>query len=282
MVDKVSFVTFYQNTIVPEQAVLICALGQAGFLIKGGGKILLIDPYLSNSVEEENPEPAGLFSRAFSPPVQPEVLTGIDLILVTHHHRDHCDPSSIVPIIKNNPSCRIIAPASSILELEQKGISGDSCISCTLGKWMSDESIAWQAIPAAHPELKLDSNGNSDYVGYLLKINGVNLYHSGDTMFYDGLAEIIKSQLDPLHIGFIVVNGRDAEREYLGIVGNMLPDEAFQLAKQTATELMIPMHNDLFMRNSVDPGEIRDIHRKNYPGQNVLWLRAGDAFLFVK
>ena len=62
-------------------------LGQAGFLfITHGGTTVMIDPYLSNTLEEEQ-GPA--YHRQV--PVQPEFLCTPDVLLITHSHADHMD-----------------------------------------------------------------------------------------------------------------------------------------------------------------------------------------------
>lgn len=62
-------------------------LGQAGLLIETGGKKIMVDPYLSDSVEAINPKnwrrvavDESLFEE------------DIDMIVITHDHLDHLDP----------------------------------------------------------------------------------------------------------------------------------------------------------------------------------------------
>ncbi len=282
MGEQISFTQFYKATEVPGNAVLICALGQAGFLVKGGGIVLLIDPYLTNSVEDENPDPPGLFNRSFCPPVQPGELAGIDYVFVTHHHRDHCDPGTLLPIVQQNPGCKIIAPPDSVQELLKFNIPDSSLHNLDSIKWQELDGVGFCAVPAAHPDVPQNLVEMPDYVGYLLTVNGIHLYHSGDTVSYGGLEEKIRSSLQSIDIACIVVNGRDETREKMGIVGNLNPGEALHLAKEIHAKLMIPMHNDLFLGNSTDPDELTQLRQRDYPDQNVLLLRAGDGFLYIK
>ena len=65
-------------------------LGQAGLLMETGGKIVLIDPYLSNSVAKVNP----LNDRRV--PVEEQFLhIKPDVIICTHNHLDHVDPETL-------------------------------------------------------------------------------------------------------------------------------------------------------------------------------------------
>ncbi len=58
-------------------------LGHASFLVRLGGVTLLIDPVLDS--------PSVFMERFSVLPLAPAQLTGIDYILVSHDHRDHCD-----------------------------------------------------------------------------------------------------------------------------------------------------------------------------------------------
>ena len=46
-----------------------------------------------------------------------------------------------------------------------------------------------QAIPSAHEGLDTDAAGRHLYLGYVIEAEGCRLYHSGDSLAYDGLAE---------------------------------------------------------------------------------------------
>ena len=71
-------------------------LGQTGFVIKSpGGKLIVIDPYLSNSAKAIG-EPLGLnLDRQVPPPLTPRDLVGVDLYAMTHSHGDHLDPETL-------------------------------------------------------------------------------------------------------------------------------------------------------------------------------------------
>jgi len=61
--------------------------------------------------------------------------------------------------------------------------------------------------------------------------------------------------LDP-HVSLLPINGRHAEREARGIVGNLNEREAAWLAAAIGAETLIPMHHDLFARNLGSASEL--------------------------
>src|SRR5207249_6229693 len=93
---------------VPEGHLAVWALGQSGFLLKGGGHVVVIDPYLSNYVEEIAPEPKGAFARRVPIVARPEELDMVDLALSTHQHDDHCDPKTLIPLMQAAPRALVL------------------------------------------------------------------------------------------------------------------------------------------------------------------------------
>ena len=65
-------------------------LGQAGLLIETEGVIIMIDPYLSDSVAAVNPKN---YRRV---PVEERFLRmRPDVLICTHNHLDHTDPETL-------------------------------------------------------------------------------------------------------------------------------------------------------------------------------------------
>ena len=83
---------------VPPRAVTLWWLGQAGFIIKSpAGKIIALDPYLSNSCKSLGDEVGFNLDRLVPPAMRPEDLVTADLYVMTHSHRDHFDPETVGP-----------------------------------------------------------------------------------------------------------------------------------------------------------------------------------------
>lgn len=70
----------------------ITKFGHCCLLLETRGKRILIDP--------------GTLSQNF------EALTGIDIILITHEHADHCHTESIASLLKTNPEAIVVTNTS--------------------------------------------------------------------------------------------------------------------------------------------------------------------------
>ena len=111
------------------------------------------------------------------------------------------------------------------------------------------------------------SGGLTRFLGYVLDAGGVRIYHAGDTIRFEGM-EVMLRDLE-IDVGLLPINGRDAEREARGIVGNLSEREAARLAGEVDLDLLIPMHYDLFERNLGSAALLVDIVDQGHPGVPV-------------
>jgi L-ascorbate metabolism protein UlaG (beta-lactamase superfamily) len=128
-------------------------LGHSSFRIKAEGKIIYVDPY-----EGEYSEKA-------------------DVILVTHSHFDHCDPSKIKKV--RLPNTVIIAPQDCAPKI------GGDVKTLKPGQETTVGKIRIRAVEAYNNK-RFRSPGNPFHpkglgVGYLITAGGKTVYHAGDT-----------------------------------------------------------------------------------------------------
>ena len=89
-----------------------------------------------------------------------------------------------------------------------------------------------------------------------MEASGVRLYHAGDTIVTPEVTATVETHRP--HVVLLPINGRDAEREARGIVGNMDASEAVELALAVSAHLLVPIHWDGFRGNTVPPGSAVD------------------------
>src|SRR5947199_373863 len=158
-------------------------LGQSGFLVESAGRRLLIDPFFS---EHED--------RMYPPPPIDQFGANIDRVLVTHEHLDHLDTESLPQIAARSPGVEIVVPAP---------IAGAGFTGVRPGDRLDTITVV-PAIHAVHPEDGY-SDGGGRFVGYVLELDDVVIYHAGDTIVSDELL----AALEPLRIdvALLPVNG---------------------------------------------------------------------------
>ena len=201
-------------------------LGHAGFLIKNS-KAIYIDPY---NIKEKS-EPA-------------------DIILITHSHYDHCSFADLDKIIKEGT--RIIAPADcqsiiakfktpvkmEIVEPNQELEFGDLKIS-TFPSYNIDKHF--------HPQ-------EESWVGYVMKIGDIIIYHSGDTDLIPEMQKLTGyKQQGKEFVALLPVGGRFT----------MSAEEAAEAANIIKPTLAIPMHWGTLVGTETDAQDFVELCKDN-------------------
>lgn len=265
---------------VPPGALAIWALGQMGFALKGSGNdVLYVDPYLTGKLKHEA-EPGEIFYREFPPPLAPAEVTNALAVLCSHEHLDHTDAGTLGPIAQASPQARFVITGWSHGIADQAGIEPARRIVPQVGRPFTLGDARITAVPSAHYAVEEDPVKGHRWLGFVIEWNGVTLYHSGDTIIYPGYLEHMKA-LPRADVAIVPVNGRDAYRDSLGIVGNLLPAEAVWLARELGWDVLIAGHNDLFIGNCIGAGELPDAIRRANPRQKMHVLQPGELYLYV-
>ena len=136
------------------------------------------------------------------------------------------------------------------------------------------------AIPAAHEELDYSPEHGYPYLGYILKLNGVTLYHAGDCTMYEGLTERLKDHRPDVVL--LPINGHDWKRTHARIIGNMTYREAADLAVEVGADLAIPMHYGMFPHNTEPPGHFVNYILDCYPTQKIKVMARYEGFVYLK
>jgi L-ascorbate 6-phosphate lactonase len=205
-------------------------LGQAGFALRGSdGRVFMIDPYLSNHAEDSH----GL-SRLVAAPVSTDLITP-EFLLITHSHVDHLDPPTMRAYGHATDVTLITAPQTALLARERFGWQGGS-IELSAGESVELDGARVAATWTRHGSCE-EAPGEDEAIGFLLEIDGVTMWHAGDTE-YD--ARLHRSHARSIDVAFLPINGSG---------GNMNAHEAALLAWQLKVRIAVPMHFGMWPDN---------------------------------
>jgi len=244
-------------------------LGQSGFLIKWNGHRLLLDPYLSDSLTRKyaKTKPHVRMSELV---INPALLTNIDVVTSSHNHTDHLDAETLIPILKNNTGIQFVIPESNRdFVCDRLKLDRSFPVGLTDGQSKTIGPFRFHGIPAKHDEIEYDDNGNCIYMGYVISFGAWNIYHSGDTLWFDEMVDLLKPfEVD---IALLPINGSDPARE---VAGNLNSREAVSLGKAIGARCVIPCHYDMFEFNTADVADFGKEAEKAGIGYSV--LRGGE------
>ena len=205
---------------------IIRPIGQSGYVVKSGDCKIIIDPYLSDSVNRVAGRP-----RMLPVPIEPESIH-CAAVICTHDHLDHLDVDTVVRI---DPCQHFITTSEGKEKLHSLG--RDNVIVLREGESIRLGALEVTAVFADH---------TVEAIGVIVRGEGRVLYFSGDTLYNERLFGIAKYTPD---VTFICINGR---------LGNMNAEQALVTAKKIGAPINVPTHYDMFASNSADPHSFAD------------------------
>ena len=146
-----------------------------------------------------------------------------DAIFITHDHYDHYSEEDIDKVVKKGTI--IVAPEDLLTKLLKKGFERDNMVLVTPNQKYTVKVIEFQTIPAYNVNKQFHPKAN-EWVGYVLKIDGVTYYIAGDT---DITEENKKVKCD---VAFVPVGG----------TFTMDYKEAAELINEIKPKIAVPTH----------------------------------------
>ena len=256
-------------------------LGQAGFAIRGSGRLLLIDPYLSDSLAEKYRGKEFAHVRMMPSPLAPEDARGLDVVLCTHRHGDHMDPATLPLLARGNLECRFVVPRAERDRALAIGIPEPRILAIDAGETLRPaEGIRVDAIAAAHEDLARNDRGEFLCLGYIVTVGGLRIYHSGDCVPYQGLEKTLRG--GAIDVALLPVNGRSERLSSRGIPGNFFLDEAVDLCRAAGIRFLFCHHWGMFDFNTIDPREAAEKIARLDAGVRCVMPRVGVSYLLEK
>jgi L-ascorbate metabolism protein UlaG (beta-lactamase superfamily) len=247
-------------------------LGQSGYLLQWNNKRILIDPYLSDSLTKKYSTTDKPHVRMSEIVVKPELLKNISIITSSHNHTDHLDAGTLIPVLNNNPAAKFLIPeANRDFVAERMHVDKNYFIGLNDNKSVMIDGFTFHGIPAKHNEIERDEHGRCKFMGYVIEFGPYKIYHSGDTLWFDEMIDLLRPF--NIDVSLLPINGNDPARR---VAGNLNCVEAVVLAKAIHAKYVIPCHYDMFVFNTADVDDfVREAEKKH---QSYRVLRGGEYF----
>lgn len=202
-------------------------LGQGGLLLENEDMKIIIDPYLSDSVEKINPRN---YRRV---PVCAEFLkVEPDVLICTHNHLDHVDPETLSHYLDTERSICVLSPKSAWDEIRKNGRNHNYVLFNRHSEW-TFKGIKFTAVKAEHSDIHP--------IGVIIDDGDKKYYVTGDTLYNTEIFDDIPNDIDVL---FLPING-------VGNNMNML--DASRFADHVKAKKVVPVHWGMF--DELNPDE---------------------------
>lgn len=198
----------------------ITYLGQAGLLFETENTKIMIDPYLSNSVEKIEPK-----NYRRQPIDESYFDIKPDILVLTHNHLDHTDPETLEKLFSKHSGICVLASKNAWNTVRQYGVNNNYVMFNRGTEW-TEKGIRFKAVHAEHSD--------DSAVGVLISCEGKTYYVTGDTLYNKKVFEDINVPIDVL---FLPING---------IGNNMNVCDAARFAAKIGAKKTVPIHFGMF------------------------------------
>jgi L-ascorbate metabolism protein UlaG (beta-lactamase superfamily) len=176
-------------------------------------------------------------TRRVEAPLKGKLVRHADMILATHAHPGHLDAATVAAMLAGSPRAKLVMPRSAQEQANAAGIPYDRITPTDNGlriEYFKDNLYGRiYAVPSAHPQLDWTSAGGYPYLGYLIRFGRWTVYHAGDCVAHEGLAD----RLRPFNVNVALVP--------IGKNGFSV-SEAAELAADIGAAWLVPMHYGAF------------------------------------
>ncbi len=198
----------------------ITFLGQAGLLFDLDGVKVMIDPYLSNSVEKVEPKN---YRRQ---PIDESCFdVKSDILILTHNHLDHTDPETLEKLFSKHNGICVLASGNAWQTVRKFG-GNNNYVMFNRGTVWTEKGIRFEAIHAEHSDDRA--------IGVIISYGGSNYYITGDTLYNKKVINDINLPIDAV---FLPINGAG---------NNMNMTDAARFAEIIKAKVAVPVHFGMF------------------------------------
>jgi len=225
-----------QAEIVGQEEAGITFIGHSSFLLQVGGRGVLVDPVFAKRLI--------LLRRQRHAGLRVNEMPAIDVVLLTHAHMDHLNITSLRRIVRSAQMLGKKAPEVVVPWGVEDLVANLGFSRVHKMKWWEQlkvRSLDIAMTPCKHWGARMFNDTYRGYGGYVLRSGEHSIYHSGDTAYFSGFAEIGR-RLRP-RIALLPI-GAYSPDSYRAV--HTSPEEAVRGFMDLGAEWMVPMHYGTF------------------------------------
>ena len=200
-------------------------LDQAGLLLELDKITVMVDPYLSYSVDKLRP---GMVRKRA--PEESYLAVKPDVLLLTHNHIDHTDTETLERLLDGCERPITVMGGKAAYVTAQCIGKGHNYVLLAPHSVYSVEGVTFYSVKAAHSD--------ADAVGFIIDDGERTYYISGDTLYnFDVIDDVLDLVEGGVDFAFLPING---------VGNNMTARDAADFAYEIDAKCAIPLHYGLY------------------------------------
>jgi len=218
---------------LPDGKPVIVWFGHSSYLIKIGGKHILVDPVFSGYASPFNIKSAKSFegSDVYSPDDMPE----IDVLLISHDHYDHCDYRTL---LKLDGKVKHILTSSGVgSHLEYWGIDSNKVTELDWQESYEQDGLKFISAPARHFSGRGFARAKTLWASFILQADTYSIYIGADSG-YDTHFKKIGDTYGPFDLAILESGQYNIDWKPI----HMMPEETVQACVDLKSKVLLPVH----------------------------------------
>jgi len=242
------------NAAIPAGKMVLWGLGGPSVVLRSTQTTILIDPFLGQGVKKG-------WERAIPILFPPESIHGVDAVLSSHHHLDHCHEPTLRPIVEQTQA-HLYGARSSAAKWQGWGFPEARFTALEAGDTVTLGDLEIRAHQALDWE-------DSTALAFSFVHGGRTVYYGGDTLYFDELA-------DAAPVNWALLSYAKNLPEHPAKL-YMDDDDIRRAIEALKAEHAIIMHWDLWLDPYIDPTPL--IERLGKSGFSARALHQGERLV---
>lgn len=224
-------------------------IGHASFLVQLGGLSILTDPILSERIFAVR--------RLVAPGLGYEALPKIDLVVLSHNHRDHMDAPTLLRL---GPGVRYLVPRGLAAWFRQEGL--DDVVELDWWQHHDFKGVRVTFVPSHHWSQRGPFDRNTTlWGGFVIEDGTHRVYHSGDTAYFSGFRDI-GARVGRIDAAMLPIGAY--EPRWFMKPQHMNPSDAVRAFQDLKAERFIAMHWGTFRLTDEALAEPPELTRQEF------------------
>ncbi|WP_411736509.1 MULTISPECIES: MBL fold metallo-hydrolase [Pseudomonas] len=212
-------------------------LGHSAILLKLNGKFWLTDPVYA---ERASPFQWAGPKRFHAPPISLDELPPLHAVILSHNHYDHLDQKTVLQLA--GKTRHFLAPLGVGDLLEKWGVASEKIQQLNWWQETQLDGIRFIATPSQHFSGRgLFDHNQTLWVSWVIVINDVRIFFSGDSGYFDGFKQI-GERFGPFDLTLIETGAYNLDWPDV----HMQPEQSLQAHIDLKGRWLLPIHNGTF------------------------------------